>query len=52
LAGKIKYERNIDQGPIFSYQKRFSTLKTLRADVLMRRLAYGGLECSREMKPA
>src|SRR4051812_35769002 len=52
LAGKVERECNIDQGLISSYQQRFGTLETFRADVPMRRLAYGGLECSREMKPA
>jgi len=41
-------ECNIDQGLISSYQQRFGTLETLRADVLVRRLTYGGLECSRK----
>jgi hypothetical protein len=37
---------------VCSYQQRFGTLETLRADVLVRRLANGCLECSREMEPA
>jgi protein required for attachment to host cells len=52
LAGKVERECNIDQGLISSYQQRFGTLETLCADVLVRRLANGSLECSREMEPA
>ena len=52
LAGKVECECIIDQGLISSYQQRFGTLETLCADVLVRRLTYGGLECSREMEPA
>src|SRR3984893_13221195 len=52
LAGKVEPDCNIDQGLISSYQQRFGTLEAARADVLVRRLTYGGLECSREMKPA
>jgi hypothetical protein len=52
LAGKVEFERNVDQGLISAYQQRFGTFKTPRADVLMRRLTCGGLECSREMEKA
>jgi hypothetical protein len=52
LAGKVERECNIGQGLISSYQQRFGTLEALRADILVRRLTYGGLECSRKMEPA
>jgi hypothetical protein len=52
LAGKVERKCNIDERLISSYQQRFGTLETLRADVLVRRLTYGGLKCSREMEPA
>jgi hypothetical protein len=51
LAGEVECECNIDQGSIFSQQQSFGACETLRADVLMRRLTHGGLECPREMKP-
>ena len=44
LAGKVERECNIDQGLISSYQQRFGTLETRRADVLVRRLTNGSLD--------
>jgi hypothetical protein len=44
LARKPERECNIDQRLISSYQQSFGTIETLRADVLMRELTYGGFE--------
>ena len=52
LAREVQRQSDVDQGPVSSHQQGFGALETFRTDVLVRRLAEGGLEGAREMEAA